>query len=98
VEGREYTYKEKVSLNWEKFLQSIYPMHDANEIIDKILLLKDLNLPHDQEEFENIKMFLRHIPETTNFVSAIEAGVPIADLWAHNIGVNRDNKLVIIDC
>lgn len=98
VEGIEYTYKEKVNLNWEKFLQTVYPMHDANEIIEKLLSLKDLDFPRDQEEFDNIKKFLRHVPETTNLVSAIEAGVPIVDLYAHNMGVNRDNKIIIIDC
>lgn len=98
VEGRGYTYKEKVNLNWEKFLQSVYPMHDANVIIEKLLSLKDLDFPKDKEEFDSIKEFLRHIPETTNLVSAVEAGVPITDLYAHNIGVNRNNKIVIIDC
>lgn len=79
-------------------MQTVYPMHDANEIIEKLLSLKDLDFPRDQEEFDNIKKFLRHVPETTNLVSEIEAGVPIVDLYAHNMGVNRDNKIIIIDC
>ena len=98
VEGKNYTYKEKVSLNWEKFLENIYPSTFANEIIDKLLSLKDLNLPEDQEEFNSIKRFLRSVPETENLVSAIEAGVPIVDLYSMNLGVNRNNHIVILDC
>ena len=98
VEGKNYTYKEKVSLNWDRFLHSIYPANYANEIIDNLLSLKDFDLPQDQEHFDKAKRFLRNVPETENLVGAIEAGVPIVDLYSVNLGVNRNNHIVILDC
>lgn len=98
VEGKEYTYKQRVSLNWDGFLSSNYPGSTANEIIDRLLSFKDLTLPEDEEKFNYTKRFLRDFPETANLVAAIEAGVPIVDLYGHNFGVNNEGKIVIIDC
>lgn len=84
------TFKEKVETNWKNYFLKKYGKDQGSEIIEAVL-----GLIHN---FFWQPQFLKTIDECKNFISAIENGVPTSDIWPSNLGLNKDNHLVFIDC
>ncbi len=88
------SYKEKVDIFWEAYVRRTYP-EQKNKILGHI---NSINPYTSEKEMEIIVNDLKQFPETKGFAKAIELGIPTRDISENNIGITKENKIVIIDC
>ena len=94
INGKNATFKERVDPEWMDYIENKYSRMISIRIFNTI---QSFDL-YTGDEFKQKLYFLKGFEETMNLADAIEKGLPVDDLHASNLGLNKKGHIVAIDC
>jgi len=111
VDGKTWTYKERVDPNWATPLNKILKNEGADDNVIKKIYNSLSNLSvvatagkmyerkpwHQHQTMDEFSSLCQNFKSLSGFIKALSF-VPSHDLNSNNYGLTKDGRLVIIDC